>query len=96
MEEQQFTEILSQIKGLRAEVGAVKGTLGEVKHLAEKTNGRVTALEGWQVQHDEEHKALMVIVEMAHAIAQIRRAVLFAIPFATFVGVVIGLGQTIW
>jgi len=82
VDEEQYAEIVARLDALRT--------------LAERTNGRVTDLEGWRVQHTEEHKALTSIVEMAEAIGQIRRAVLFAIPFMTLVGVAIGVAQSIW
>ena len=90
MDDDQHAEIIKRLDALASTVDEVKVTGLETKVLAEKTNGRVTQLEGWRVQHNEEHKALTSIVEMAVAIAQIRKFVLYVLPFLSFAGAAAG------
>lgn len=86
----QHDEVIQRLEDLKREVLAMKTTGETTESLARLTNGRVTALERRQIETDSRLDVIepvsREIAEMAGAIREIRRAVLYVTPFAAFFG----------
>lgn len=91
MDDDQHAEIIARL-------ARIEGTVEEVKALAEKTNGRVTKAEqhqaellAWKAAHTAEHVDLAPIADMARTMNQVRRFVLYGLPFLTVVSAIGGV-----
>lgn len=79
-------EVIARQQQIATAVEEMRPRLERIEGGVNKTNGRVTKIETWQAAHIEEHKDLASVAEMAQAIQQIRRFVVFVLPILTLIG----------